>query len=83
MFEIAVQGSHTLKGKRIDVKKALSKADMAKMSQDRQGGGGGGSGGGRGGNNAPWDNRGGNDWNSGSNYGGGGGWGGKCQRLTS
>uniref|UniRef100_A0A1B6F5T8 RRM domain-containing protein n=1 Tax=Cuerna arida TaxID=1464854 RepID=A0A1B6F5T8_9HEMI len=73
--KVCLQGSHTLKGKRIDVKKALSKADMAKMSQDRQGGGGGG--GGRGGNNAPWDNRGGNDWNSGNSYGGGNsGWGG-------
>jgi len=70
--KVCLQGSHSLKGRRIDVKKALSKADMAKMSE-RQGGGGGG----RGGNQGPWDNRGGNDWNSGGgNYGGGAAWGG-------
>ncbi|XP_054280440.1 heterogeneous nuclear ribonucleoprotein A1, A2/B1 homolog [Macrosteles quadrilineatus] len=69
--KVCLQGSHQLKGKRIDVKKALSKADMAKMSQDRQGGGGG-----RGGNQGPWDNRGGNNWDGGNNYGGGSGWGG-------
>ena len=63
-----------MKGKRIDVKKALSKSDMAKVggSQDRQGGGGG-----RGGPGGPWGTGGGRqDWNSSNNFGGsGGGWG--------
>ncbi|XP_075231960.1 heterogeneous nuclear ribonucleoprotein A1, A2/B1 homolog isoform X2 [Lycorma delicatula] len=82
--KICLQGSHTIKGKRLDVKKALSKADMAKMSGG--GGGGGGDRGPRGGGGPPggggggWGGRGGGgggDWNNSGNFGGGGGgWGG-------
>jgi len=76
--KICLQRSHTLHGKHIDVKKALSRQEVAEMqarSQGRMGGGrgpsGGSWGGGRGG--------GGGDWNGGGGGyqgGGGGGWGG-------
>lgn len=77
-----VQGSHIVCGKRIDVKKALSKTDMAKLGpgSDRQGGGGGRGGGGGGSSGGPWGGAGGGrqggggDWNNSNNgYGGGGG----------
>ncbi|XP_018572361.1 heterogeneous nuclear ribonucleoprotein A1, A2/B1 homolog isoform X2 [Anoplophora glabripennis] len=70
--KICLQRNHTIKGKHIDVKKALSKAEMERHNQGGGGGGGGGSGGpprggrggGRGGGN--WNNRGGQgDWNQG------------------
>uniref|UniRef100_A0A1B6DND7 RRM domain-containing protein n=1 Tax=Clastoptera arizonana TaxID=38151 RepID=A0A1B6DND7_9HEMI len=76
--KVCLQGSHIVCGKRIDVKKALSKTDMAKLGpgSDRQGGGRGS----RGGNDGPWggsDRGRQGDWNSSGNYGGGsgGGWG--------
>ncbi|XP_028137645.1 heterogeneous nuclear ribonucleoprotein 87F isoform X2 [Diabrotica virgifera virgifera] len=74
--KVILQRSHTIKGRNVDVKKALSKSEM-----DRSGNRGGGSmGGGRGGNfnqgggGGNW-NRGGGDWNQGGagGYGGGGG----------
>ncbi|KAL1453307.1 hypothetical protein WDU94_007456 [Cyamophila willieti] len=81
-----LKGSHVIKGKKIDVKKALSKEEMAKMKTRGFGGSqggdpwGSGGGGGYGGNAGPWDQRGGaGGW--GGNQGGwggnsGGGWGG-------
>ncbi|XP_022206983.2 heterogeneous nuclear ribonucleoprotein A1, A2/B1 homolog isoform X2 [Nilaparvata lugens] len=78
--KICLQGSHIVKGRRIDVKKALSKAEMAKLGGGggdrggpRGGGGGGFGGGGRGGGD--WNNSG-NAWESQAMGGGGGGWGG-------
>uniref|UniRef100_A0A023F2X3 Putative rna-binding protein musashi/mrna cleavage and polyadenylation factor i complex n=4 Tax=Triatoma TaxID=30075 RepID=A0A023F2X3_TRIIF len=71
--KICLQGSHTINGKRIDVKKATGRNDGGK------GGGGGGGRGGRGGNGGGgWGGRGsggGGSWGSGNNqsWGGGGG----------
>ncbi|XP_031837775.1 heterogeneous nuclear ribonucleoprotein at 87F isoform X3 [Nomia melanderi] len=90
--KICLQRNHQIRGKHVDVKKALSRAEMASAS----GGGGSGVGGSRGGQNVGRGPRGGNqgggnwggrgsggggDWNNGGNqggYGGGnqGGWGG-------
>ncbi|XP_072379927.1 heterogeneous nuclear ribonucleoprotein 87F-like isoform X1 [Diabrotica undecimpunctata] len=75
--KVILQRSHTIKGRNVDVKKALSKSEMDRVSNR---GGGGGMGGGRGGNfnqgggGGNW-NRGGGDWNQGGSggYGGGGG----------
>ncbi|KAK9730496.1 RNA recognition motif [Popillia japonica] len=72
--------SHQIKGKHIDVKKALSKSEMERAQGSGGGGGGGGNmmgprgGGGRGmggrggnfNNSGGWNNRGGGDWNSGN-----------------
>ncbi|KAJ8933733.1 hypothetical protein NQ314_013826 [Rhamnusium bicolor] len=84
--KICLQRNHTIKGKHVDVKKALSKAEMERASGSGGGGGSGGQGqrggrgGGRGGNfnnsGGNWNNRGGQgDWNNPqggqSNYGGG------------
>ncbi|XP_074033188.1 heterogeneous nuclear ribonucleoprotein 87F isoform X2 [Leptinotarsa decemlineata] len=81
--KIVLQRNHNIKGKHVDVKKALSKAEM-----DRSGGGGGPGGprgggrgggqmGGRGGNfnqGGNWNSRGGQgDWNTQGNMGYGGG----------
>ncbi|XP_066998993.1 heterogeneous nuclear ribonucleoprotein A1, A2/B1 homolog isoform X3 [Anabrus simplex] len=75
--KICLQRSHQIRGKHIDVKKALSKAEMAGgvgpggraggRGGPRAAGGGGGAGGwgGRGGGGDPWD----------SQAGAGGGWG--------
>ncbi|RZF46755.1 hypothetical protein LSTR_LSTR002618 [Laodelphax striatellus] len=65
--KVCLLGSHTLLGKRIDVKKALSKADMAKF-----GTGGGQRGGPRGGGGGGF----GGDFGGGRGGGGGGGYGG-------
>nr|CAD7437429.1 unnamed protein product [Timema bartmani] len=72
--KICLQRSHQIRGKHIDVKKALSKAEMA-GGGGRGGGGGGGRGGrgGGGGSGSSWGGRGGGDWNNSS----GGGWGGE------
>lgn len=85
--KICLQRNHQIRGKHVDVKKALSRAEMASAT----GGGGGGSGGGgsrsgqgvgrgpRGGNQSGgnWGSRGGGggggDWNNGGNQGGYGG----------
>ncbi|XP_034234877.1 heterogeneous nuclear ribonucleoprotein A1, A2/B1 homolog isoform X2 [Thrips palmi] len=87
--KICLQRNHSLRGKHIDVKKALSRQEMADMQSrgSRGGGGGGGGGSGGGGGGGPgrggpsggsWGgNRGGNDWNQGNQgYSGGGGGGG-------
>lgn len=87
--KICLQRNHSLRGKHIDVKKALSRQEMADMqSRGSRGGGGGGGGGGGPGRGGPsggggsWGgSRGGNDWSQGnqgysSGGGGGGGWGG-------
>ncbi|XP_046735722.1 heterogeneous nuclear ribonucleoprotein A1, A2/B1 homolog isoform X2 [Diprion similis] len=88
--KICLQRNHQICNKHVDVKKALSKAEMASATG---GGGGGGGRGGQGGGRGPrgsnqgggnWGGRGGGgsgDWNNGGNqggYGGGnqGGWGG-------
>lgn len=63
-----MQRSHSIRGKHIDVKKALSKAEIDRA----QGGGGGGMSGGPRGGPRGGPNRGGN-YNSGG--GGGGAWG--------
>ncbi|KAK7873247.1 hypothetical protein R5R35_011324 [Gryllus longicercus] len=76
--KICLQRSHQLRGKHIDVKKALSKAEMAGVGAGGRGGGRGGprgSVGGGGGAGAWGGPRGGGDWNSGGGYSGGG-WGG-------
>ncbi|KYN09555.1 Heterogeneous nuclear ribonucleoprotein A1, A2/B1 like protein [Trachymyrmex cornetzi] len=83
--KICLQRNHQIRGKHVDVKKALSRAEMASAS----GGGGGGGGGSRGGQGVGRGPRGGNqgggswggrgsgggggDWNNGSNQGGYGG----------
>nr|CAD7257137.1 unnamed protein product [Timema shepardi] len=73
--KICLQRSHQIRGKHIDVKKALSKAEMAGGGGRGGGGGGGGRGGrgGGGGSSSSWGGRGGGDWNNSS----GGGWGGE------
>ncbi|XP_022206994.2 heterogeneous nuclear ribonucleoprotein A1, A2/B1 homolog [Nilaparvata lugens] len=80
--KVCLLGSHTLKGKRIDVKKALSRADLAKFGSGggqrggpRGGGGGGGFGGGfgggRGGGGGGYGGgSGGGDWNNEPSFGG-------------
>ncbi|KAI5698367.1 hypothetical protein M8J76_006462 [Diaphorina citri] len=83
-----LKGTHLVKGKKVDVKKALSKEEMAKLKTrggfgGNQGGGdpwgNNGGGGWGGGGPGPWD-QGGSSWggNSGGGWGGnsGGGWGG-------
>ncbi|KAK9310206.1 hypothetical protein QLX08_000471 [Tetragonisca angustula] len=87
--KICLQRNHQIRGKHVDVKKALSKAEMASASGGGGGSGGGGSRGGqnvgrgpRGGNQGGgnWGGRGsggGGDWNNGGNQGGynsGGNW---------
>ncbi|XP_012219584.1 heterogeneous nuclear ribonucleoprotein A1, A2/B1 homolog isoform X2 [Linepithema humile] len=83
--KICLQRNHQIRGKHVDVKKALSRAEMASAS----GGGGGGGGGSRGGQGVGRGPRGGNqgggswggrgsgggggDWNNGGNQGGYGG----------
>ncbi|KAK9512241.1 hypothetical protein O3M35_000710 [Rhynocoris fuscipes] len=72
--KICLQGSHSINGKRIDVKKATGRNDGGK-------GGGRSGGGGRGGNGGGWGGRsggGGGGWGGGNNqsWGGGGGSGG-------
>ncbi|XP_022920689.2 heterogeneous nuclear ribonucleoprotein A1, A2/B1 homolog [Onthophagus taurus] len=67
--KICLQRSHQIKGKHIDVKKALSKAEMER----NQGGGGGGGGGGQGGNMGGPGPRGPRGPRSNYNNGGGGG----------
>lgn len=57
--------------RRVDVKKALDKSEMARRGGGRGGGGGGGGWGG---------GRGGDSW--GNNQGGSGGWGGECHLVT-
>ncbi|CAH1173749.1 unnamed protein product [Phaedon cochleariae] len=64
--KIVLQRSHNIKGKHVDVKKALSKAEM-----ERGGGGQGGRGGGRGGPSQ--GGRGGGGYSQGGGGGGGGG----------
>ncbi|XP_063226624.1 heterogeneous nuclear ribonucleoprotein A1, A2/B1 homolog [Bacillus rossius redtenbacheri] len=71
--KICLQRSHSIRGKHIDVKKALSKAEMA--GQGGSGGRGGRGGRGGGGSGGSWSSRGGSDWSSGGG-GGGGGYGG-------
>ncbi|KOX75468.1 Heterogeneous nuclear ribonucleoprotein A1, A2/B1 like protein [Melipona quadrifasciata] len=83
--KICLQRNHQIRGKHVDVKKALSKAEMASASGGGGGSGGGGSRGGqnvgrgpRGGNQGGgnWGGRGsggGGDWNNGGNQGGYGG----------
>lgn len=76
-FGSLVQRNHAIRGKHIDVKKALSKSEMERSGggAGSSGGGRGGSGGGRGGNrNIGNMNQGGGNW--GGNRGGGGGGGG-------
>lgn len=74
-----VQRSHQIRGKHIDVKKALSKAEMAGQGPGGRAGGGGRGGprgGGGGSSGGSWGGRGsGSDWNSGGGYNSGG-WGG-------
>ncbi|XP_033215865.1 heterogeneous nuclear ribonucleoprotein A1, A2/B1 homolog isoform X2 [Belonocnema kinseyi] len=90
--KICLQRNHQIRGKHVDVKKALSKAEMASATSGGGGGGGRGGGGGGGGRGGPrggnsgggggnWGGRGGgggggSDWNSGGNQGGYGGGGG-------
>ena len=82
--KICLQRKHSLRGKHIDVKKALSRQEMADMQARNNRGGSSGGGPGRGGPSiGSWGNRGGNDWNQGNQGysgggggGGGGGWGG-------
>ncbi|XP_034176478.1 heterogeneous nuclear ribonucleoprotein at 87F isoform X4 [Osmia lignaria lignaria] len=83
--KICLQRNHQIRGKHVDVKKALSRAEMASASGGGGGSGGGGSRGGqsvgrgpRGGNQGGgnWGGRGsggGGDWNNGGNQGGYGG----------
>ncbi|XP_044742470.1 heterogeneous nuclear ribonucleoprotein A1, A2/B1 homolog isoform X2 [Chrysoperla carnea] len=88
--KVCLQRSHNIRGKHVDVKKALSKAEISRGGGGgggSNGGGGGGRMGGRGGgggrgnqNGGSWGgNRGGGgDWNGGNQGGygnGGGGWG--------
>lgn len=80
--KICLQRTHQIRGKHIDVKKALSKAEMAGQGPGGRSGGGGGGGGGRGGSRGgggggSWGGRGssGGDWNAGGGYNSGG-WGG-------
>jgi len=73
----SVQRSHQIRGKHIDVKKALSKAEMAGQGPGgRAGGGGRGGVRGGGGGGGSWGGRGGGDWNAGGGYNSGG-WGGE------
>ncbi|CAH1405307.1 unnamed protein product [Nezara viridula] len=68
--KICLQGSHSINGKRIDVKKAIGKSEGGKGGGDRMGGGGGGRSGGRS------RESGGSGWGGSSGRGGGGGgWG--------
>nr|XP_023026677.1 heterogeneous nuclear ribonucleoprotein 87F [Leptinotarsa decemlineata] len=81
--KIVLQRNHNIKGKHVDVKKALSKAEMDRSGGGggpvgpRGGGRGGGQMGGRGGNfnqGGNWNSRGGQgDWNAQGNMGYGGG----------
>ncbi|CAH0552628.1 unnamed protein product [Brassicogethes aeneus] len=86
--KICLLRNHTIKGKHVDVKKALSKSEMDRHTSGGSGGGGrgggrGGGGGGRGNYNSGnsggnWNNRGGSgggDWSNQGNGGGGGGYG--------
>lgn len=77
--KICLQRSHQIRGKHIDVKKALSKAEMAGQGPGGRTGGGGRGGprtGGGGSGGGSWGGRGsGGDWNSGGGYNSGG-WGG-------
>ncbi|XP_066998992.1 heterogeneous nuclear ribonucleoprotein A1, A2/B1 homolog isoform X2 [Anabrus simplex] len=75
--KICLQRSHQIRGKHIDVKKALSKAEMAGGvgPGGRAGGRGGPRAAGGGGGAGGWGGRGGGDWNTGGGYGSGG-WGG-------
>ncbi|KAI8420989.1 hypothetical protein MSG28_008132 [Choristoneura fumiferana] len=70
---ICLQQNHKIKGRHLDVKKALSKTEMAAGGP---GGGGGGRRGGRGGGSGGWGNRGSDNQDWGNNQGyGQGGWG--------
>jgi len=84
-----LKGNHQINGKRVDVKKAVSKQEMNSMGGGGQGGMRGGRGGGRGGWNGPpgrnqyqgnqgnsgnWG--GGNQWSQGGDWGNNGGYGG-------
>lgn len=88
-FNISVQKQHNVKGKTLDVKKALSKIEMDRVNSSRGGGGrdgggrDGGMGMGRGGGRGNDYNNGGggNNWgnnrsNNGNNWNNGGGFGG-------
>jgi len=70
--KIILKGYHEINGKKVDVKKALSKEDMEAAKQ-RQGGGGGWGGSG-GGGNAGWGGQQGG-WGQDQGYGGQGGYG--------
>jgi len=85
-----LKGNHQINGKRVDVKKAVSKQEMNSMGGGGQGGMRGGRGGGRGGWNGPpgrnqyqgnqgnsgnWGG-GGNQWSQGGDWGNNGGYGG-------
>ncbi|CAH0673915.1 unnamed protein product [Spodoptera exigua] len=78
---ICLHPNHKVKGHRLDVKKALSKSEMAAAGPGggSSGGGGGRRGGGRGGGGGGWGNRQNQDWgNSDGGYNSGygqGGWG--------
>ena len=77
-----VQKSHNLKGKTLDVKKALSKTEMDRVNSSRGRDGGRDMGrGGRGNDNynggGNWGNGRGN--NGGGNWNNGGGFGGRCR----
>ncbi|KAI8420988.1 hypothetical protein MSG28_008132 [Choristoneura fumiferana] len=72
-FEDYDPQNHKIKGRHLDVKKALSKTEMAAGGP---GGGGGGRRGGRGGGSGGWGNRGSDNQDWGNNQGyGQGGWG--------
>ncbi|CAD6233920.1 GSCOCG00007397001-RA-CDS [Cotesia congregata] len=83
--KICLQRNHQIRGKHVDVKKALSRAEMASATGGSGGGGSGGGGGGGGGSRGGQSggrgprggNQGGGNWgNRGSGGGGGGGGGG-------
>ncbi|XP_069674873.1 heterogeneous nuclear ribonucleoprotein A1, A2/B1 homolog [Periplaneta americana] len=74
--KICLQRSHQIRGKHIDVKKALSKAEMAGQGPGGRSAGGGRGGSRGGGGGGSWGGRGGGgDWNAGGGYNSGG-WGG-------
>jgi len=80
-----LQGNHMLGGRRVDVKKAVSKQELnAQGGGGGRGGGMGGRGGGRGGQQGGWGGGGGGYQNGGGyQSGGGGGWGGQQQSQNS
>ncbi|XP_063984378.1 heterogeneous nuclear ribonucleoprotein A1, A2/B1 homolog isoform X1 [Diachasmimorpha longicaudata] len=75
--KICLQRNHQIRGKHVDVKKALSRAEMASATGGGGGGGSGGGAGNRGGQSGGRGPRGGNQGgNQGGNWGGRGGGGG-------